>query len=198
MEQGNKLIMITNIKNQINKIRVKPKIKVKPDLDNLEYLMNDAVKDFKHPKQSKKCEHDDQMRLNKLFTPRLIRISVLCSNFMGIDWKDYLSVCGLCRQNIYEYYFKIFSDHPERKVPLSVWELQLKENYYRNIVDNARSLYEKYLKDYRYKLTDVSKSEIESQKKYYDNATSIWTASLKELNEKLEELDIESKGGKVE
>ena len=33
-------------------------------------------------------------------------------------------------------------------------------------------------------------------KKYFDDATNMWTATLKSLNEALEEREIESKGGK--
>ena len=186
---------VDEIKDKI-KSKIKPKTKSKINLDGLEYWL-DAVEDFKHPRQHKKCEHEDQIRLNRIFTPRLIKISSLCSTFIGIDWKDYISVCNLCRTQIYNYYFKIFADHPERKVPISVWELQLKENYYRNIVDNARSLYEKHLREYRYKISDVTRSEIESQKKYLDDATDMWGATLKELNEALQEIQIRSKGGRI-
>lgn len=173
----------------IIKSKIKPKIKKVKDLDNLEYWL-DSVEDFKHPKEHRKCEHQCQVKLNRLFTARLIRISVLCSQYMGIDWSDYNSLCSLCKTQVYNYYFKIFSDHPEKKVPISIFELQLKENSYRNIAENARSLYSKILREHRYGIVSSTKEEIESHKSYFENADSLWTATCKELGEALEERSI--------
>jgi hypothetical protein len=156
-----------------------------PDLDH-----NDKCKPAKDCKGNGKCE----AILKQTFSKPLMRLSSF-SGLMGVDTDQYEELCLVCRAHFFDnFYNHVWKDKPEIKCSQGIFELKIKENAAQDRYNSARTRYETLLSDYMYRRGNISKEELESQKRHYENTKTLWEFSLRQLQEQLDENEARKKG----
>ncbi len=186
-------------KTKIDKPKIRKKIGFRSGKRSLEDWLNTTSKDsFSRPIQSTKCKQNCGLILKNFYPKKMIRIGAY-SDYIGVDIDAYRKLCDLDKTVVHRWFFDdVWSDNPQKKIPISIFELQIAENCYKNLTSNAELLLDKMCREHRYKILDVTKEEIESQKTYFENNKRVWEATLKELRELIEENTLQSKGGRIE
>jgi hypothetical protein len=170
----------------------KSKIKIN---DTVEFWLNDYPERFEKPTQSPLCA----CNFTHFFTKRLTRLSVLSGlHFCGIDFDSYQKLCNKCRDQIYDWYYKVaFADIPSNTTK-EIFEAMIAENNIMSLLENARSRYELLLRGYRYKHDKtITKGDIEDQKTYFENCQDLYKKAANNLKEAIDEKQARDMGYQV-
>ena len=114
---------------------------------------------------------------------------------MGVFYDEYSKMCEACKEKFYLWYYDtVWEDRPELKTTQEIFESQIRENNAKDVYHSARLRYETMLSDYKHKRTDLSKNELESQKRYFEHTKKVWEHSLLQLREKISEQEARDRG----
>lgn len=150
---------------------------------------------YERYKPSKKCRDKDICKnvLNRSFTKRQTRIAAF-SGTMLVYYSDFEKLCPIDRTGFYNWYYDQVLKEKETKPTQTIFELKIKEDNAKDLYNSARFRYETMLMDYNYRRGDVTKTELESQKRHYENTRKLWEYSLKQLQKQLAEDEARKKG----
>jgi hypothetical protein len=194
------MIDTTKTDKKVIATKTKRKKKIKSqEPDTAERWLNEP-ENFLRPCVADNCTNPhDQHTLKTMFTKRLVRLSVLATDFCGVNWFDYNSLDLPCQNSVYEWYYSdVFSDKPELRTTPEIFSLIVKHSTYKEITSSAELLLDTMCRNRRYGLSDVSKNDIAEQQKHYETSKAILEFTEKQLRESTEENEIQSKGGRVE
>lgn len=150
---------------------------------------------------AKDCTRSEECKkvLDHSFPLRMVRIADLSSGLMGISSYEYEKLDEPCKTQYYEWYYSVcYKDQPSRKITKAVFEKLIVENTLKHSLEGASSAYHTMLENYSRKETDVTKEQLESQRKYLRGIEDKYHSALRELKEEIDRAEAIAKGYETE
>lgn len=165
-------------------------------INTVEFWLNEYPERFEKPNQSPLCTN--ACNFTHFFTKRLIRLSVLSCQFCGIDFDSYQKLCDKCKDQVYDWYYKVAFADIKNDTTKEIFEAMIAENNIKSLLENARSRYELLLSGYRYKHDKtITKADIQDQKRYFENCEELYKKAAYNLKEATDEKQAKDLGYEV-